>query len=180
MLGDGQPPPCMGMHAFKRLARANQQSTYIRYHCRTSPRVALMMYARLQTGPSLAWRLQGRPEYLHGVLGDGQPPPRMGMYALKCCARATQRDSFWRVHTSPTVATEGERRGSGRPNAIEPLHRSAQHRAGRAGSSCTTVGVDSERGSRRFPGTSNYSMGGARRGGDERLMTNELATYACD
>ena len=63
----------------------------IRYLCCTLHSIALMLHPRLQTVPSLAWRLHRRPEHAHGMLGDGQPPPGMGMLALKSFARATNR-----------------------------------------------------------------------------------------
>ena len=85
----------MGMHAFRHCACANPQPSplYDVYpHC-TLPSIAFVVTARLQTRPSLVWRLHWRPGQPHGVLGDGQPPPCMGVHAFRLCPCANPQPS---------------------------------------------------------------------------------------
>ena len=98
VLGDGQSPPSKNTHAFKRCAPASQQSSSIRYHCCSLPRVALIVQTVVLLRPSLAWRPHRRPQHLHGVLGDGQSPPSKNTHAFKRCAPASHF-----IHTLPLL-----------------------------------------------------------------------------
>ena len=66
---------------------------HLRYPCCTLPSIAFIVTAHLQTSPSLARRLHGRPEQPHSMRGEGQPPPCMEAHALKRCARANQQST---------------------------------------------------------------------------------------
>ena len=88
MLGDGQSQSGMGMHALKHYAPATHHPSPSRYLCCTC--YACIIDARLPTSLSLAWQLHRPPEHPHGMLGDGQSQPCMGMHALKRHAPATQ------------------------------------------------------------------------------------------
>ena len=64
-----------------------------RYPCCMWHCVAFVVTAHLRMSPSLVWRLHRRPGQPHEMLGDGQPPPRMGMHFFRLRARANLRPS---------------------------------------------------------------------------------------
>ena len=140
-------PPC------KRAARCTSSHAVhvqinslhpIRCPCCMLPRVALIVHSRLQLSPSLAWRLHGLPEYLHGMLGEGQPPPCVEAHALKRCARAKQQST---PHTLPVLHAASRCTHRAFTLTIEPLACTAAARApeaaprhARQGTTTTTHG----------------------------------------